>query len=121
VSSGSATFATGQLVLAAVAAIAGGRRELIENDLKHSRGMSIGLKNDLDQVPQLVNDFQFAIDEQCFQYQECDQLLPFVRAGKAVFEVEYQLGNDQFCARAAALGFSSMRKNASLDAPRWPC
>jgi hypothetical protein len=89
--------------------------------LAHSRGMSIGLKNDLDQVPQLVTDFQFAIDEQCFQYQECDQLLPFVRAGKAVFEVEYQLGDDQFCAQARAMGFSSMRKNVALDAPRWPC
>jgi hypothetical protein len=89
--------------------------------LAHERSMSIGLKNDLDQVPQLVNDFQFAIDEQCFQYQECDQLLPFVRAGKAVFEVEYQLGNDQFCGQAAAMGFSSMRKNVALDAPRWPC
>lgn len=89
--------------------------------LAHRRGMSIGLKNDLGQVPQLVNDFQFAIDEQCFQYQECDQLQPFVRAGKAVFEAEYQLSNEEFCASARTMGISSIRKNTGLDAPRWPC
>jgi len=89
--------------------------------LAHQRGLSIGLKNDLDQIPQLVGDFQFAIDEQCFQYDECDQLRPFVQAGKAVFEVEYEPDGDQFCPSARAMGFSSMRKNTSLDAPRWPC
>jgi hypothetical protein len=89
--------------------------------LAHQRGLSIGLKNDLDQIPQLVNDFQFAINEQCFQYQECDKLLPFIQAGKAVFEAEYQLSNDQFCAQAKPMGLSSMRKNVDLDAPRWPC
>jgi len=89
--------------------------------LAHSRGLSIGLKNDLDQIPQLLGEFQFAIDEQCFQYKECDQLRPFIQAGKAVFEAEYQLDGDQFCASAKAMDFSSMRKNVDLDAPRWPC
>jgi hypothetical protein len=87
--------------------------------LAHQRGLSIGLKNDLDQIPQLVNDFQFAIDEQCFQYQECDQLQPFVQADKAVFEAEYQPG--QFCAQVKSMGLSTIRKNLALDAPRWPC
>ncbi|HEX4226856.1 MAG TPA: endo alpha-1,4 polygalactosaminidase, partial [Pseudonocardiaceae bacterium] len=89
--------------------------------LAHNLGLSIGLKNDLGQVPQLVGVFDFSIDEQCFQYSECDQLLPFIKAGKAVFEVEYQQSNDQFCAQANAMGFSSMRKNMALDPPRWPC
>ncbi|HEY4452987.1 MAG TPA: endo alpha-1,4 polygalactosaminidase [Pseudonocardiaceae bacterium] len=89
--------------------------------LAHKLGLSIGLKNDLGQVPQLVGLFDFAIDEQCFQYSECDQLLPFIKAGKAVFEAEYELSNDQFCARANAMGISAMRKNTALDPPRWPC
>jgi hypothetical protein len=89
--------------------------------LAHSLGLSIGLKNDLGQVPQLAGVYDFAVDEQCFQYSECDQLLPFIKAGKAVFEVEYQLSNDQFCAQANAMGFSSMHKNMALDPPRWPC
>ncbi len=97
------------------------RYDLMLAGLAHGLGLSIGLKNDLDQVPQLVGVFDFAINEQCFQYSECDQLLPFIKAGKAVFEVEYQLSNSQFCAQADEMGFSSMRKNLALDAPRWPC
>jgi hypothetical protein len=97
------------------------RYNLMLAGLAHSLGLSIGLKNDLGQVPQLVGVFDFSIDEQCFQYSECDQLVPFIKAGKAVFETEYQLGNDQFCTQANAMGFSSMRKNTALDAPRWPC
>jgi hypothetical protein len=97
------------------------RYNLMLAGLAHNLGLSIGLKNDLGQVSQLVGVFDFSIDEQCFQYSECDQLLPFIKAGKAVFEVEYQLSNDQFCAQASAMGFSSMRKNMALDPPRWPC
>jgi hypothetical protein len=89
--------------------------------LAHADGLAIGLKNDLDQVQQLLPDFDFAVNEQCAQYTECDELTPFISAGKAVFHVEYSMPLDQFCAQTMALGFSSMRKNTALDAPRWPC
>lgn len=89
--------------------------------LAHRRGLSIGLKNDLRQVPELVGDFDFAIDEQCVQYRECRRLLPFVRAGKAVFHIEYDLATARFCPLVTRLGFSSIRKNRDLDAARWPC
>jgi hypothetical protein len=87
----------------------------------HLRGMSAGLKNDLDQVPQLLPYFDWALDEQCFQYAECDQLTPFISAGKAVFEVEYTLNASQFCPQANALNFNSLLKNLALDAPRTAC
>ena len=89
--------------------------------LAHADGLAIGLKNDLDQVPDLVPDFDFAVNEQCAEYSECDALKPFIAAGKAVFHVEYNLPLSEFCAQTTALGLSSMRKNTSLDAPRWPC
>lgn len=89
--------------------------------LAHERGMSIALKNDLDQIPELERDFDFAINEQCAQYDECEKLTPFIQANRAVFHVEYQLDTTQFCPETTALGFSSMRKNTSLDAARWPC
>jgi len=82
----------------------------------HAHGLGVGLKNDLDQIPDLVSDFDFAIDEQCAQYDECDALTPFVTAGKPVFEVEYKLATAKFCPRAAALGFAAMRKHLALDA-----
>jgi hypothetical protein len=87
----------------------------------HTRGLSVGLKNDCDQVPHLEVSFDWALDEQCFRYQECDALSPFVSAGKAVFEVEYQGSTATFCPVADALGFNSMKKCLSLDAWRQDC
>jgi len=55
----------------------------------HSRGLSIGLKNDLDQVEVLEPFFDFAVNEQCHEYEECDFLYPFIRHGKPVLNAEY--------------------------------
>ncbi|WP_144409905.1 endo alpha-1,4 polygalactosaminidase [Cupriavidus basilensis] len=55
----------------------------------HARGLAVGLKNDVDQVSQLATDFDFAVNEQCFQYNECASYKPFTTQGKAVFNVEY--------------------------------
>jgi uncharacterized protein (TIGR03437 family) len=87
----------------------------------HARGLSVGFKNDLDQAAQLQPLFDWALNEQCFQYKECDALMPFVQAGKAVFQVEYKLAVSQFCLQANSLNFNSMRKNVNLDAFRDPC
>lgn len=89
--------------------------------LAHDRGLAVGLKNDLDQIPQLLAHFDFAVNEQCAQYGECDKLTPFVRAGKAVFHVEYELPPAKFCAESKKLGLSSMGKKYDLLAWREPC
>ncbi len=88
----------------------------------HRRGMSVALKNDPRQVGALLGDFDFAIVEECFQYDECRLYEPFVEAGKAVYEAEYELAPSEFCARAARLDFSSIRKSYELFAKPWqPC
>lgn len=87
----------------------------------HARGLSVGLKNDLDQVRALQPHFDWALSEQCFQYDECDALRPFTRAGKAVFIAEYQLAPRAFCAQARAAGYSAIRKRLDLDAWRQAC
>lgn len=87
----------------------------------HERGLSIGLKNDMEQIPDLLPYFDWALNEQCFEYDECETLSPFIDVGKAVFNVEYMLEPDDFCDRANGLGFSSMRKNLDLDAWRNSC
>ncbi len=89
--------------------------------LAHERGLAVGLKNDLDQVPQLVGDFDFAVNEQCAQYQECDALVPFTARGKAVFEAEYDLPTARFCPDARRLHFSALLKHLALDAWRRSC
>ncbi len=88
----------------------------------HRRGMSVALKNDPKQVPQLLGSFDFAIVEECFQYDECGSFEPFVEAGKAVYEAEYELEPSAYCDKAAALGFSAIRKSYDLFAqPFRPC
>jgi len=87
----------------------------------HARGLSIGLKNDMDQAPELLAHFDWALNEECFQYEECETLLPFIEAGKAVFNVEYSLEAGEFCAQARDMGFNSLKKNLDVDAWRESC
>jgi hypothetical protein len=87
----------------------------------HARGLSIGLKNDLAQIADLLAEFDWALNEQCFQYDECDLLLPFVQSGKAVFGVEYELEPEEFCSQANTMDFDWLRKNWELDAWQISC
>jgi hypothetical protein len=87
----------------------------------HDRGLAVGLKNDVEQIADLVNDFDFHMNEQCFQYRECSLAAPFVLAGKPVFNVEYKLSTAKFCGQAAALQFNSIRKRLDLGAYREVC
>ncbi len=87
----------------------------------HKRGLSIGLKNDLDQVNALHTYFDWALNEECFSYDECDKLTPFIEDQKAVFGVEYDLATSEFCEEANRLGFDFMKKKWELDAWHMPC
>lgn len=87
----------------------------------HKRGLLIGLKNDLLQVSDLVDYFDFAVNEQCFYYDECSYLVPFIDAGKPVFNIEYDLDKEDFCSEAKDLGFSSVKATLSLDGYFDPC
>jgi hypothetical protein len=88
----------------------------------HARGMAVALKNDGRQAKQLLGAFDFAIVEECFQYEECGLYRPFVEAGKAVYEAEYELEPAQYCDAAQALHFSAIHKSYDLFARPWePC
>jgi hypothetical protein len=89
--------------------------------LAHDRGLAVGLKNDLDQIAELVRSFDFAVNEQCFQYGECRALVPFISAGKPVFHVEYSAQTTAFCPMTTPLELSSIRKKLALDAWRQTC
>ncbi len=91
-------------------------------DAAHARGLSVGLKNDLDQVAQLEPWFDWALNEECMSYSECGALAPFLDAGKAVFHVEYVDHQGQGSALAAQVcgdpaidGFSTLIKTWDLD------
>jgi hypothetical protein len=89
----------------------------------HARGLAVGLKNDLDQVKDLVVDFDFAVNEECFSFSECDLLKPFITARKSVFQTEY--GDESLkttiCPKSIALDFDTLIKKLDLDAWRVSC
>jgi len=87
----------------------------------HANDLGIALKNDIDQVASLASKFDFAINEQCFQYDECDTLSNFITQGKAVFGVEYELATSAFCTKANADQFSWLKKDLDLDASLTQC
>jgi hypothetical protein len=92
--------------------------------MAHAHGLAVGLKNDGEQIDQLVSRFDFAINEECFAYRECGSLQAFVEAGKPVYTVEYELAPKRFCAKAKRRGFNSIKKarDFSLFARPWePC
>ena len=88
----------------------------------HERGLSAGLKNDVDQLESLWRHFDFAINEQCNQYSECAEYEDFFIAnGKAVFQIEYELPRQSFCPSMNNDGFDSQLMSLNLDGGRQPC
>ncbi|KAL4786966.1 hypothetical protein BJX76DRAFT_345825 [Aspergillus varians] len=101
----------------------------------HARGLSIGLKNAVSIIPSVIGKMQWSVNEQCTEWDECDEYTPFLAKGKPVFHIEYPKGdevNDQktvsgqkkenVCSGFENAGlFSTLIKNMNLD--RWvqPC
>jgi hypothetical protein len=90
----------------------------------HARGLSIGLKNDPEQIPDLLDYYDWALTEDCFEQGWCEDLQPFIEAGKPVFAAEYTdtgISLADFCPRARELGINAILKNRELDVYREGC
>lgn len=90
----------------------------------HQRGLSVGMKNDSEQVGDLQPYFDWALTEDCFDQGWCSDMSPFIQAGKPVFAAEYTdtgITLNDFCPQAASLQFSAILKHRNLDAQRWVC
>jgi hypothetical protein len=88
----------------------------------HARGLAIALKNDGDQAVQLVAFYDLELNEECFQYDECDQLDSFLAAGKPVLNAEYandaaaaQQKRSAVCSAATASGLRTLILPWDLD------
>ncbi len=88
----------------------------------HERGLSVGLKIDLDQIADLITFFDFQVNEQCHEFDECAALDPFITAGKPVFNAEYELqlisddvARAQLCNAARARNFRTLILPFDLD------
>jgi hypothetical protein len=85
----------------------------------HARDMGIALKNVPELAETLEPYFDASVVESCAFFGWCEELSPFVAAGKPVFAIEYpELGVDEItaCRTARAFGLSMLFKNRSLDA-----
>ncbi len=81
----------------------------------HSRGMSILLKNDGDQAVDLWQNFDFALNEECYQYSECGYLQTYFTANnKDAIEVEYTVAKATFCPQAIAARVYGLKKPSNL-------
>lgn len=94
--------------------------------LAHAKGMAFGLKNDLEDIARLQEHVDFAINEQCLEYDECEAMKPLTDAGKPVFHIEYTEGGlasaaDRVCPQTKSLGFKTLLKSINLDAARYAC
>ena len=90
----------------------------------HERGLAIAMKNDPDQVEDLVDLYDFAITEDCFDQRWCGEMSPFVDQNKAVLAAEYTDTGarlSRFCPKAEALGFDAILKKRNLGAWRRSC
>jgi hypothetical protein len=98
----------------------------------HARGLSVGMKNGGEVTDaQTAAAFDWNLNEECYFYDECDDLDPFTDTGKAVFQVEYTVDwmtrdpafadprrlaeRGGFCADARARQYSSLVKNEVPD------
>ncbi len=99
-------------------------------DLAHARGMSIGLKNGasggvFEQA--MVQFTDWALNEECNQFDECGGYQVYIAANKAVFQVEYTASGTtagQVCPANNAANFDGILKlsSESLGAlPRIAC
>ncbi|MCZ6539934.1 MAG: endo alpha-1,4 polygalactosaminidase [Chloroflexi bacterium] len=88
----------------------------------HERGLAVGLKNAFELMSTLSSEFDFAITEQCHEFDECDLTNPFTENGKPVFNAEYPadraIGStlqDEYCAEANRLGIHTLILPVELD------
>lgn len=58
-------------------------------DIAHARDLSVGLKNDIEQVGELERWFDWALNEECVDFAECDPYEAFLDRSKAAFHIEY--------------------------------
>ena len=85
----------------------------------HKKGLFIALKNDLAQIETLVKDFDLSVNEECFQYEECAELKPFIKHNKPVFNAEYiyntKAERNKLCTESKELGFYTLVLPLGLD------
>ncbi|KAH8656825.1 endo alpha-1,4 polygalactosaminidase precursor [Ilyonectria robusta] len=87
-------------------------------------GLSIGLKNAGEIIPDVIDVVDFQVNEECVKYNEGETFGAFINAGKAVFHIEYPRGapgsvsaksRGKISGAKGTEGFSTLLKTMDLD------
>lgn len=83
----------------------------------HGLGLSISLKNTIGLMPDIANYYDFAVNEQCLQFMECDVYKTYFSSkNKLVLNIEYQKNlKSADCKKFKALQIQSKRCVGSPD------
>lgn len=84
-------------------------------DTAHLYNMSVSLKNNLDQIKDLILYADFAVNEQCVKYNECDKLKPFLEMNKTIFHIEYNGSKNKICKQSKKYNMSTIITNLFLN------
>lgn len=90
----------------------------------HEKGLSIGLKNNENQIEDLLSYYDWGIVENCYKDKFCDKFKLFVLANKTVWQIEYTNNNLNFhkiCNNSKKLSFNVIFKNHLLNSWRQIC
>ncbi|HEX2912760.1 MAG TPA: endo alpha-1,4 polygalactosaminidase [Chloroflexia bacterium] len=88
-------------------------------EMAHSMGLSVGLKGNTSEAPELWQYFDWSLNEQCWHFKECDKLKSsFLDHGKAVFNIEYETHPD--CTKANTWHMNSAFRDLNLVGPTNP-
>ncbi len=88
-------------------------------DQAHQRGLGVGFTNNIEQASELVDNFDFVTNEQCHEFDECQELTKFITLGKPVFNAEYlqsyRDNPDLLCPSTLENKFSTLILDEKLD------
>lgn len=87
----------------------------------HEQELAVGLKNALGLIRSLAGRVDWALNEQCVEYDECDRYAPLVRRDVPVFVLEYAGRTERVCAVIERAGLIGQRKHLDLGAWSRPC
>jgi hypothetical protein len=87
--------------------------------LAHGMALSVGLKGNTSEAPELWSYFDWTLNEQCWEFDECDLLVSsFIAHGKAVLNIEYDVTPN--CTQANDWHMNSARRDLNLVGPTNP-
>ena len=95
-------------------------------DTAHRNGLSVALKNDVEQLTELEPWFDMGVNEECITYDECDGYAAMTDLDKPVFHIEYvddwadaEAKATEVCGRGPAL--DTVIKTWDLGPELLPC